>query len=81
MTKSLTLALLAVSLVAAPAAAHHGWSSYDSDNAITLTGKITEASYTYPHGTIMLETPGKRPGWQCWRPLRACRPADCRVRT
>ena len=59
MTKSLTIALLAVSLLAAPAAAHHGWSSYDNDNAITLTGKITEASYTYPHGTIMLETPGK----------------------
>jgi hypothetical protein len=59
MTKSLTLALLAASLVALPAAAHHGWSSYDSNNAITLTGTITEASYTYPHGTIMLETPGK----------------------
>ena len=59
MTKSLTIALLAVSLLAAPAAAHHGWNSYDNDNAITLTGKIAEASYTYPHGTIMLETPGK----------------------
>src|SRR6266850_1628257 len=59
MTKSLTLALLAASLVALPAAAHHGWSSYDSNNAITLTGTITEASYTYPHGTIMLETSGK----------------------
>ena len=41
MTKSLTIALLAVFLVAAPAAAHHGWSSYDNDNAITLTGKIS----------------------------------------
>ncbi len=59
MTKSIALALLAVFLIAAPAAAHHGWSSYDSNNAITLTGTITEASYTYPHGTIMLETPGK----------------------
>ena len=59
MTKSLGLALLAVSLVAAPAAAHHGWSGYDNDHPITLTGKITEVSYTYPHGTIMIETPGK----------------------
>jgi len=59
MTKSLTLALLAASLVALPAAAHHGWSSYDGNNAITLTGTITEASYSYPHGTIMLETSGK----------------------
>ncbi len=59
MTKSTALALLALLLIAAPAAAHHGWSSYDSNNAITLTGTITEASYTYPHGTIMLETPGK----------------------
>jgi len=57
--KSLKLALLAAFMVALPAAAHHGWSSYDSDNAITLSGTITEASYTYPHGTIMLETQGK----------------------
>lgn len=59
MTKSLMLSLLAAFLVALPAAAHHGWSSYDSSNALTLTGTITESSYTYPHGTIMLETPGK----------------------
>jgi len=53
---TLTLALL---LIAVPAAAHHGWSSYDGNDPLTLTGTILEASYTYPHGTIMLETPDK----------------------
>ncbi len=53
---TLTLALL---LIAVPAAAHHGWSSYAGNDPLTLTGTILEASYTYPHGTIMLETPDK----------------------
>jgi hypothetical protein len=51
--------VLAVGLVALPAAAHHGWSSYDSDKTVTLTGKIVEAAYTYPHATIKLESGGK----------------------
>ena len=76
---TLTLALL---LIAVPAAAHHGWSSYDGNDPLTLTGTILEASYTYPHGTIMLETPDKTwlavlapPG-----ALRAADPAKAQAR-
>lgn len=41
------------------AAAHHGWSGYDSSRTITLTGTIVEVSYTYPHATIRLKTADK----------------------
>jgi Family of unknown function (DUF6152) len=50
-------ALLA--LGAGAAAAHHGWSGYDSGKELSLTGTIKEAGYEHPHGFIRLETPGK----------------------
>jgi hypothetical protein len=53
-------ALLAAALMLAlPAAAHHGWSEYDQNKALTLSGKVVESSYEHPHGAIRLETPGK----------------------
>ena len=51
----LTLGLLG----AAPALAHHGWSEYDSNRPVILSGTITEVSYTYPHATIKLDVAGK----------------------
>jgi Family of unknown function (DUF6152) len=41
------------------AAAHHGWSGYDSGTPLTLTGVIKESGYEHPHGHIRLEVPGK----------------------
>jgi hypothetical protein len=35
--------------------AHHGWSEYDNSKPVTLTGTVTELSYTYPHATIKLD--------------------------
>ena len=55
-------ALLLIAVVAggfAPAWAHHGWSSYDSGRAMTLTGKIAESGYEHPHGYVRLEAGGK----------------------
>ena len=49
----------ALLLGAATAAAHHGWSGYDSGKELTLTGTIKEAGYEHPHGGVRLETPGK----------------------
>ncbi|HSE06596.1 MAG TPA: DUF6152 family protein [Methylomirabilota bacterium] len=55
-----TLSTLAIVLaLTAPAAAHHGWSGYDSTKETTLTGTIREAGYEHPHGFIRLETGGK----------------------
>jgi hypothetical protein len=39
--------------------AHHGWSGYDSDKALTLTGVIKESGYEHPHGFIKLQTKDK----------------------
>ena len=41
------------------AAAHHGWSEYDSSKLLKLTGKIVESGYEHPHGHARMETPGK----------------------
>ena len=50
---------LAIALAALPAAAHHGWSEYDSTKPLTFTGKILESGYEHPHGHIRLATPDK----------------------
>jgi len=51
----LSLLLLSATLVAA----HHGWSSYDSNTVLTLTGTIRESGYEHPHGFIRLQVPEK----------------------
>ena len=53
------IVLALVASLALPAAAHHGWSEYDSSRVLTLTGKILESGYEHPHGHVRLETPGK----------------------
>ena len=53
------LAALALSLIPGPAAAHHGWSGYDSSQVLTLTGTIRAAGYEHPHGFVTLETNDK----------------------
>jgi len=55
-------ALFSAAALALPAAAHHGWSEYDSSQALTLTGTIKASGYEHPHGHVMLVTPGKT--WQ-----------------
>jgi hypothetical protein len=50
---------IAVVLAAGSAGAHHGWSGYDSSQALTLTGQIREAGYEHPHGYIVLATKDK----------------------
>ncbi len=42
-----------------PALAHHGWSEYDSNAPVKLTGTIESAGYEHPHGYVMLKTAGK----------------------
>ena len=57
---ALTLSLLiALGLAAGSATAHHGWSGYDSDRPLQLTGVVRESGYEHPHGYVKLETPGK----------------------
>lgn len=53
------VAVAMVASLAAPSAAHHGWSGYDSSKEMTLTGTIREAGYEHPHGFVKLEAGGK----------------------
>ena len=39
---------------AASATAHHGWSSYDSDRPLTVTGTIERVSSGNPHVTVFV---------------------------
>ena len=50
------VALACALLLPAAGTAHHGWSGYDADRAMTLTGTIKESGYEHPHGFVRLET-------------------------
>ena len=47
-----SLFLLALLAVAGPAAAHHGWGSYDANNPVTVTGPILTSKFENPHATL-----------------------------
>ena len=59
MNASRRILLTAALAVPFAALAHHGWSEYDQQNVLKLTGTIEEAGYEHPHGHIKLKTPGK----------------------
>jgi hypothetical protein len=52
--------ILSGAVIASPAAAHHGWSSYDAGKTLTLKGAILESKYQNPHGEIVLEVERKK---------------------
>lgn len=51
-------------LCAAPALAHHGWSEYDANTTLTLTGTIVESRYQNPHATVRFKSGNKT--WFAW---------------
>ena len=59
-TLAATAALGAVFAASTPAAAHHGWSNYDSGKAMTVTAPVVESDYGHPHGTLTIESDGAR---------------------
>lgn len=58
-TSRVLSAALAVALVPATLAAHHGWSSYNEKQPLTVDGTIGESTYANPHGTASLQTADK----------------------
>lgn len=56
MHKSLGVSLL---MVATAAFAHHGWSEYDTEKPLELSGTISQSGYANPHGFIHLKTADK----------------------
>lgn len=41
-------------------AAHHGWSEYDADRTLDMTGTIREYGYSNPHGVVRLQVDGEQ---------------------
>ena len=50
----LLIAMITFALIT-PLAAHHGWSTYENDNTLELTGVIREAGCSNPHGFVCLQ--------------------------
>jgi Family of unknown function (DUF6152) len=48
----LTGLLLGLLAIAGPAAAHHGWGSYDAAKPVTVAGPILTSKYENPHATL-----------------------------
>ena len=46
--------LVSGALLAAPVLAHHGWSSFDQDKPLYLSGTLTQVRWQNPHIEVML---------------------------
>ena len=56
--RSFTVALLTTPLTTPLVAwAHHGWSSFDSEQPIYLEGKVTKSTWKNPHAELIIEAP------------------------
>ena len=47
-----TALLFALAAAIGPAAAHHGWGSYDAASPVTVAGPILTSKYENPHATL-----------------------------
>lgn len=57
------LAFTSPLLTIVPVTAHHGWSEYNNNKTLSLTGVVKSVTYGNPHATIQLETADKKV-WQ-----------------
>ena len=49
-------------LIAASAHAHHSTAMYDTQNPVTITGKVTRFEWTNPHAFVYLEVTDEQSG-------------------
>jgi hypothetical protein len=54
------ISAVAAVLLSSSAFAHHGWSEYDANKPLNLSGTIVESGYTQPHGHVLLQSADKR---------------------
>ena len=60
--------VVAAALVAAPAAAHHGFGNFDRNGEVTITGIVAGVDFVNPHSWLYLEVTGadgKVAAWRC----------------
>jgi hypothetical protein len=55
----IAIALALVAVAADLAIAHHGWSGYDSDQVLNLTGVIRDSGYEHPHAYMKMAVGNK----------------------
>jgi Family of unknown function (DUF6152) len=64
--------LVSAALLAAPVLAHHGWSSFDQDKPLYLSGTLTQVRWQNPHIEVMLRADAvKLPEGIATRPVPA----------
>jgi hypothetical protein len=60
--------VIAIALVTAPTAAHHGFGNFDRDGEITIEGRVTGVDFVNPHSWLYLDATGadgKVAAWRC----------------
>lgn len=60
MTRMSRFGAVAALMIAAPAIAHHGWSSYDSSKIIRVTAPLSDVTWGNPHGAAKVMWQGKK---------------------
>ena len=60
MRKNLIATAAVVLALPAAAGAHHGWSSYDANKVLNITGKFKTVSWSNPHGSATMDWKGKQ---------------------
>ena len=55
----LTAIVALILALVAPAAAHHGWGSYNAETPVTLEATIEAVTFENPHTTLTLTIDGK----------------------
>jgi hypothetical protein len=59
MTPRRALLAAPLALLAAPAAAHHGWGGFDREQARDITAPVLRSSYANPHGLVVIAHEGR----------------------
>ncbi len=54
------VSVLAAIAIAAPAAAHHGWSTYQSNQQQDVTGTVVDLKWEQPHAIVWIDRDGER---------------------
>ena len=54
MKKTLSLAAVAVAMIAGPALAHHSFAMFDADKTVELSGTVKELQWTNPHSWLQV---------------------------
>jgi len=60
MFRTLLFAFGLATLLAGPAFAHHGWSSYDANKTLTFDAPLQEVRMRNPHADAVVEYEGER---------------------